>query len=92
MMIRDINSPAMNTLSKTATLGTLGLPSGDHWVKFHVEGDSISFEVAASVPAKSGSASLRKPTGLIEKWSGSARKIEDSSDAWLSHLNEKHLH
>ena len=81
----------MNTLSKTTPLGTLGLPSGDHWVKFHVEGDSISFEVASSVPQQKDATPLRKPTGFVQRWSGSVKKTEDAGDAWLTHLNEKHL-
>lgn len=79
----------MNTISKSASLGSLGLPSGDHWVRFHVEGESISFEVAASVPriaARGGN-----PTGFVEKWGGTAKKIEDPDDAWLTRINDKHL-
>lgn len=85
----------MNTLTKSASLGTLGLPSGDHWVRFHVEGDSISFEVAASVPQAADRSPTtvppRKPTGFVQKWGGSSKKIDDESDAWLSHINDKHL-
>jgi len=85
----------MNTLTKSAPLGTLGLPSGDHWVRFHVEGDSISFEVAASVPQAGAvpveTAGPRKPTGFVQKWGGSVKKIVDESDAWLTHINDKHL-
>ena len=82
----------MTTDNKNAALGSLGLPSGDHWVKFHVEGDAISFEVAASKAASPGSApQARKPTGFVERWGGTARKVEDASDGWLTHINEKHL-
>jgi hypothetical protein len=85
----------MNTLTKSASLGTLGLPSGDHWVRFHVEGDSISFEVEASVPQAAAvqveTARLTKPTGFVQKWGGSLKKIKDEDDAWLTHINEKHL-
>ncbi|HCN30717.1 MAG TPA: hypothetical protein DIT64_18730 [Verrucomicrobiales bacterium] len=81
----------MKTLTQSTPLGTLGLPSGDHWVKFHVEGDSISFEVAASVPAKANSPAKKKPAGFVQKWSGTAKKIEDAGDTWLAHINEKHL-
>lgn len=81
----------MNTLTKSTPLGTLGLPSGDHWVKFHVEGDSISFEVAASVPAKADPSAQRRPVNFVQKWSGTAKKIEDAGDPWLAHINEKHL-
>lgn len=81
----------MSTLSQSAPLGTLGLTSGDHWVKFHVEGDKISFEVKASVQASADQERLKKPTGFVQKWGGSVMRIEDESDAWLSHINLKHL-
>jgi hypothetical protein len=82
----------MTTVDKNTALGTLGLPSGDHWVKFHVEGDAISFEVAASKAAATGSAPQAfEPTGFVERWGGTARKLEDSSDPWITHINEKHL-
>lgn len=78
----------MNTLTKSTPLGTLGLPAGDHWVKFHVEGDLISFEVAKSVPEPTPS---KAATGFVQKWGASSLKMEDESDSWLSHINEKHL-
>lgn len=81
----------MSTLSQSAPLGTLGLTSGDHWVKFHVEGDEISFEVKASVPASTEVEESRKPTGFVQKWGGSAKRVEDEGDAWLTHINLKHL-
>jgi hypothetical protein len=79
----------VNTLTKDTTLRTLGLPVGDHWVKFHVEDDTISFEVTASAPKPSPT--KRKPTGFVQKWGGSVTKVEDESDTWLSHINAKHL-
>jgi hypothetical protein len=79
----------MKTLTKTASLSTLGLPAGDHLVKFHVDGDSISFEVATSIPEIKSKP--KKPTSFVEKWGGSARKIVDESDERLSHINAKHL-
>lgn len=85
----------MNTLTKSTPLGTLGLPSGDHWVRFHVEGDSISYEVAQSLPKSDQQAVKvappKKPTGFVQKWGSTARKIEDANDAWLTHINDKHL-
>ena len=81
----------MNTLTKSAPLGTLGLSSGDHWVRFHVEGDSISFEVASSAASPVVVERPVKPTGFVQQWGGSARKLEDEGDAWLSHINDKHL-
>lgn len=84
-------SPDVNVLTKNASLGTLGLPAGDHWVKFHVEGDLISFELADTPPPSPPFPGGRNPTGFIKKWGGTAKKVEDSGDAWLSHINEKHL-
>ena len=85
----------MNTVTKASPLGTLGRPAGDHWVRFHVEGESISFEVAQSSPVlaspKTDQMSARKPTGFVKKWGGSARKTADPSDLWLTRSNEKHL-
>lgn len=80
----------MNTFPKSAPLGTLGLPCGDHWVRMHVEEDAISFEVAASLPQQASKPG--KPTGFVQRWGGSARKLDDAGDAWLAHINEKHLH
>lgn len=71
-------------------LGTLGLSSGDHWVRFHVEGDAISYEVAASAPSEVASPA-EKATGFVQKWGGSARRLDDPADAWLTHINDKHL-
>lgn len=82
----------MKTLTSSAPLKTLGLASGDHWVKFHVEGDVISFDLTTSLPlvtAESGT--KRKPTGFVKRWSGCMKKIDDPSDPWLTHINEKHL-
>ena len=82
----------MSTLTNESPIGSLGLESGDHWVKFHVDGDRITYEVAASLPAAMvQTTGARKPTGFVQKWSGTARKVEDKGDAWLSHINEKHL-
>ena len=80
----------MNVLTASTPLGSLGLSSGDHWVRFHVEGDAIAFEVATSAPlaAKSG---LRNPTGFVQKWGGTARRIDDPKDVWLTHINDKHM-
>jgi hypothetical protein len=79
----------MNTFPKTAALGTLGLPSGDHWVRIHVEDHAISFEVAASLPLTAPKPD--KPTGFVQRWGGSARRQADDGDAWLAHINSKHL-
>ncbi len=83
----------MQTLAKSAPLGTLGLPAGDHLVIFHVEADTISYEVAKSQhnAPELLEKGKRQPTGFVKKWGGTARKIEDSTDDWLTHINNKHL-
>lgn len=80
----------MNTIPKSAPVETLGLPRGDHWVRFHVEGDSISFQVAASLPP-CGQPVQKKPTGFVRKWGGSVKKMDADGDEWLEHINRKHL-
>lgn len=82
----------MTTLTSSAPLKTLGLPSGDHWVRFHVEGDVISFDLTTSLPALAAQTEAkRKPTGFVKRWSGCMKKVEDPADSWLTHINEKHL-
>ena len=83
----------MPTIAKTATLCALGLPAGDHLVRFHIEADVMSFEGADSQPLAGAPASTaqRQPTGFLKKWGSTARKIEDPADAWLTHINEKHV-
>ena len=60
-------------------------------MKFHVEGEIVSFEIAATVPQGVAQQTPRKPTGFVQQWGGSAKKVDDASDAWLTHINEKHL-
>lgn len=82
----------MKTLTSSASLKTLGLPSGDHWVKFHVEGDVISFDLTTSLPlAAAESGPKRKHMGFVKRWGGCMTKVDDPSDPWLAHINEKHL-
>ena len=82
----------MPTIAKTATLGALGLPAGDHLVRFHIEADVISFEDADSQPLAGAPASTahQQPTGFLKKWGSTARTIEDPADAWLTHSNENY--
>lgn len=90
----------MNILTKSAPIGTLGLPSGDHWVKFHVEGDSISFEVAASLPRQSSASSASSSQtsaarSFVEKWSGRGQLLSETemaNDDRLAALTAKHVH
>jgi hypothetical protein len=81
----------MITLTTSAPLGALGLGSGYHWVRFHVEGNAISFVVVDSAPTTLAGTLPKKPTGFVQKWGGSARRIDDASDVWLTHINDKHL-
>ena len=85
----------MNTLAKSEPLGTLGLPPGDHWVKFHVEEDTISFEVAASIAAQDDPASRQAAaSSFVQKWSGKGQLLpaaETDDDDRLSALTAKHL-
>ena len=89
----------MNTLTTSTPLGTLGLPVGDHWVKFHVEGDAISFELAASLPRRpdvspSPSAQATAARSFVEKWSGKGRLLTENEmgdDARLAALTAKHV-
>jgi hypothetical protein len=83
----------MPTVAKTATFNTLDLPEGDHLVLFHVEADTISYQVTSSQPDMEKIATSPKqfPTGFLKKWGGTAQKVEDTSDEWLTHLNDKHL-
>lgn len=72
---------------------------GDHWVKFHVEGDSISFELAASPPrhaeiSSSSSAQATAARSFVKKWSGKGRLLTEADmgdDARLAGLTAKHV-
>lgn len=89
----------MDSVTKDSPLASLGLPDGDHWVRFHVEQDVISFEVAASVPpavsARCGS--LLQPTpaqAFADKWRGQGQLLsigETAEDSRLAMLTGKHV-
>ena len=82
----------MTTLTKSSPLGTLGLPVGDHLVRFHVEAEVISFEIAASTLLPQQQPDQKKiPTGFVNQWGSKITKEEASDDAWLTHINDKHL-
>ncbi len=86
----------MNTLAKSAPLGTLGLPEGDHWVKFHVEDDTISYEVAVSlVKGEQTTSQADAAEAFVQKWSGQGRlqsENEMTDDDRLAALTAKHVH
>lgn len=83
----------MNTLTKSASLSTLDLPVGDHWVRFHVAADTISFEVAASIPPMPAAA-VGGGRAFVNKWSGKGRVLPEAEmggDARLAALTAKHV-
>ena len=83
----------MRTIAHSEPLRALGLPAGDHLVRFHVEAEIISFEIADSLPAMPAPSPARsgQPVGFVRKWGGTGAKCDDPADAWLTHINEKHL-
>jgi hypothetical protein len=81
----------MKMTTKSAPLGTLGLPNGDHLVRFHVQEDKVSFELTDASSHELTPPSLRKPTGFVARWGGTARKVDDDKDPWLARINAKHL-
>ncbi len=82
----------MTSLTKSSPLGTLGLPAGDHLVRFHVEAEVISFEIAVSTPLPQQQPDQKRiPTGFVNQWGSTVTKEEATDDAWLAHINDKHL-
>lgn len=84
----------MNTLAKSEPLDTLGLPPGDHLVRFHVEEDTISFELAATLTDPSNDESSNAALEFVRKWSGKGQVLADAEtgrDARLAELTAKHL-
>ena len=83
----------MRTIADSQPLRALGLPAGEHLVRFHVNAGEMLFEIAASLPAMSAPPPVRsqQPVWFVKKWGGTGSKCEDPEDAWLTHLNEKHL-
>jgi len=79
----------MTIVKKESPIGSLGLAPGVHWLKVVVAGDTVAYELMSQTPHTSPS--QRKGTGFVRKWSGTARKDDDSDNEWLSHINAKHL-
>lgn len=77
----------MTVITKKTPIASLGLGPGVHFLKVVVDGDTLAYEVASSSPAPV----RRMATGFVKKWSGSARKLDDSADAWLEHIHSKHF-
>lgn len=79
----------MTVLLKSAPIESLGLSPGVHHLKVVVADDTVSFELEG--PAAGEGPELRKGSGFVAAWGGSARKVENPADEWLTHINEKHL-
>jgi len=79
----------VTVVRKNSPIESLGLGPGVHLLKVVITGDTVAYEVAATTP--SSTPQLRTGTGFVGKWSGTARKMEVSSDDWLAHINAKHL-
>jgi len=79
----------MTLLKKDSPIESLGLGPGVHWLKVVVAGDTVAYELTSKPPH--AAPVQRQGTGFVRKWSGTARKIENSDDEWLSHINAKHL-
>jgi len=79
----------MTVLTKSAPIESLGLGPGVHLLKVVVAGDIVAFEVAPS--AHRPPPEQRQGTGFVKTWSGTARKMDVPGDAWLAHINAKHL-
>jgi hypothetical protein len=79
----------MNVVAKSSSIASLGLGRGVHWLKVVVADDTVAYEVTTpfDVPAPEP----RQSTGFVEKWGGTARKMDVSDDVWLDHINQKHL-
>jgi hypothetical protein len=79
----------VTVLSKSAPIESLGLSPGVHHLKVVVADDTVSFELEGSAVAENKD--VRRGSGFVTAWGGSARKVEDAEDEWLTHINKKHL-
>ncbi len=79
----------MTVLLKSASIGSIGLSPGVHRLKVVVADDTVSFELESQ--ASGDGSALRKGTGFVAAWGGSARKEENPAEEWLTRINEKHL-
>ena len=80
----------MSTILEADETGTLHLPAS----MLPHPGPHRRYRVAAAngqVVVGEVATEPRKPTGFVQKWGGSATKVLDASDTWLSHINDKHL-
>lgn len=79
----------MTVVTKSSPIASLGLGPGVHLLKVVVAVDTVAYEVAE--PPELPNPEPRQPTGFVRKWRGTARILDASDDAWLSHINSKHL-
>jgi hypothetical protein len=80
---------AVTVLSKSAPVEALGLSTGVHHLKMVVADDTVSFELEEA--ALLGNEDIRRGTGFVANWGGSARKVVDAEDERLTRINDKHL-
>lgn len=80
----------MSTILEADETGALRLPAS----MLPHPGPHRRYRVAAGngqVVVDEVTTAPRKPTGFVEKWGGSTKKAVDETDAWLTHINDKHL-
>lgn len=79
----------MTVVAKSSPIASLGLGPGVHLLKVVVAVDTVAYEVAE--PPELPKRERRQPIGFVRKWGGTAPIVDASDDAWLSHINSKHL-
>ena len=80
----------MSTILEADESGALHLPPS----LLPHPGPHRRYRVAAGngmVVVDEATAEPRKPTGFVQKWGGSVKKVSDKNDAWLTYINQKHL-
>ena len=80
----------MSTILEADETGALHLPAA----MLPHPGPHRRYRVAAGngqVVVDEATAEPRKATGFVQKWGGSAKRVVDESDAWLTRINAKHL-
>jgi hypothetical protein len=80
----------MSTILESDETGTLHLPAsmlphpGPHRrCRVAAGNGQVVVDEVATEP--------RKPTGFVQRRGDSVKKVVDEKDAWLTHINEKHL-
>ena len=81
----------MTIVEKSLPLATLGLHDGDALLGFDIQRGKIVLRVVVREDLPPASAPEAGRPLFSERWGGAMRKIEDPADAWLTHINEKHV-